>query len=131
MPGGGAGGGVGGVGGAPSTGSLAVAPVQASPEMLHREAQHWDDTAREFTAAVVDPVDALAPSTVDFGLMVDAYAPYSDLLDRMRTWSSEAGAEFTSISDALQSASGGYQDTEATNSSESTTIHAGSPAVAV
>lgn len=112
-------------------GGLAVAPVQASPEMLHKEAQHWDDTAKEFTATVVNPVDALSPSSVAFGMMLDAYAPYSDLLNRMRTWSSEAGAEFTAISEALQAASGDYQDTEATNASESTTIHAGTSTIAV
>jgi len=128
---GGPGGGVGGAGGAPSTGSLAVAPVQASPEMLHKEAQHWDDTAKEYVAAVADPINALAPLSVDFGMMSDAFPPYSDLLNRMKAWSTQAGAEFTNISDALQSASGDYQDTEELNASESTTIHAGSPTVAV
>jgi hypothetical protein len=99
--------------------------------MLHKEAQHWDDTARELTAAVVHPVNALAPSSVDFGMMVAAFAPYSDLVNRMKKWSSAAGAEFASISDALQSASGDYQDTEATNASVSRTIPAGSSTVAV
>jgi hypothetical protein len=128
---GGAGSGPGGAGGAPSSGGLGVAPVQASPEMLHKEAQHWDDMAMELTAAVVNPVNALAPLSVDFGMMVDAFAAYSDLVNRMKSWSSQAGAEFAGISDALQSASGDYKDTEATNASESRTILTGSPTVAV
>lgn len=111
-----------GAGGAGGAGGLAAAPVKASPEMLHKEAQHWDDTSRDFGATVVQPVNDLAPSTVDFGMMVDAYAPYSDLLNRMKTWSTQAGAEFSSISDALQAASGGYQETDATNTSASSTI---------
>jgi hypothetical protein len=99
--------------------------------MLHKEAQHWDDTAGQFTGAVSNPVQSLAPSSVDFGMMVDAFGPYSDLLNRMKTWSIQAGAEFTSISEALQSASGDYQDTEVTNASATTTIHAGSSTIAV
>jgi hypothetical protein len=107
---------VGGGGGASaSTANLGVKTVKASPEMLHKEAQHWDDTSKEFTANVSNPIGNQSPSSVDFGMMAAAFDPYNVLLNRLKTWSTEAGAEFSAISDALQSASGGYSDTETTN----------------
>lgn len=116
----GAAGGGGGMPSAPggafaSTANLGVTTVQASPEMLHREAQHWDDTAKEFVATVTDPVGNQSPSSVDFGMMKDAFGSYNDLLIRLKKWSGQAGNEFFAIGDALQSASGGYSDTESTN----------------
>ena len=98
-----------------STANLGVTTVQASPEMLHGEAQHWDDTAKEFVATVTNPVGNQSPSSADFGMMKDAFGSYNDLLSRLKKWSSQAGNEFSAISDALQSASGGYSDTESTN----------------
>jgi hypothetical protein len=98
-----------------STANLGVTTVQASPEMLHREAQHWDDTAKEFVATVTDPVGNQSPSSADFGMMKDAFGSYNDLLIRLKKWSGQAGNEFFAIGDALQSASGGYSDTESTN----------------
>jgi len=115
------GGGGGGGGGAPaSTANLGVTTVQASPEMLHKEAQYWDDTAKDFTANVVHPVGNQSPSSVDFGMMTDAFSPYNDLLNRLKKWSTDAGSEFSAISDTLQAASGGYKDTEDTNTAAST-----------
>jgi len=114
----------GGAGGAASanTAGLGVRTVQASLEMLHKEAQHWDETARDFTANVANPVGNQSPSSVDFGMMTDAFSPYNDLLNRLKKWSTDAGAEFSAISDALQSASGGYKDTEDTNTAASTQV---------
>lgn len=110
MPGSGGGGGA-----SANTADLGVKTVTASPEMLHKEAQHWDDMARDFEAGVTSPVGNQSPSSVDFGMMKDAFVPYDDLLNRIKKWSTEGGAEFSAISDALQAASGGYADTEASN----------------
>jgi hypothetical protein len=123
-------GGAGGGGGASaSTANLGVTTVQASPEMLHKEAQYWDDTAKDFTANVANPVGNQSPSSVDFGMMTDAFSPYNDVLSRLKKWSADAGSEFSAISDTLQSASGGYQDTEDTNTAASTQVatHSGIP----
>lgn len=115
--------GAGGGGGASaSTANLGVKTVQASPEMLHKEAQSWDDTAKDFTANVANPVGNQSPSSVDFGMMTDAFSPYNDLLNRLKKWSTDAGSEFSAISDTLQSASGGYKDTEDTNTAASTQV---------
>jgi hypothetical protein len=114
-------GGAGGGGGASaSTANLGVKTVQASPEMLHKEAQYWDDTTKDFTANVANPVGNQSPSSVDFGMMTGAFSPYNDLLNRLKKWSTDAGSEFSAISDTLQSASGGYTDTEDTNTAAST-----------
>jgi hypothetical protein len=99
---------------------LGVKTVKASPEMLHKEAQHWDDTSHQLAADVTNPVGNQSPSSVDFGMMKDAFPSYNDLLNRLKKWSTEAGTEFSAISDALQSASGGYSDTEATNTATAT-----------
>jgi hypothetical protein len=116
-------GGAGGGGGASaSTANLGVTMVQASPEMLHKEAQYWDDTAKDFTANVANPVGNQSPSSVDFGMMTDAFSPYNDVLNRLKKWSTDAGSEFSAISDTLQSASGGYKDTEDTNTAASTQV---------
>jgi len=116
-------GGAGGGGGASaSTANLGVKTVQASPEMLHKEAQYWDDTAKDFTANVANPVGNQSPSSVDFGMMTNAFSPYNDLLNRLKKWSTDAGTEFSAISDTLQSASGGYKDTEDTNTAASTQV---------
>ena len=114
-------GGAGGGGGA-SASNLGVTTVQASPEMLHKEAQYWDDTAKDFTANVANPVGNQSPSSVDFGMMTNAFSPYNDLLNRLKKWSTDAGTEFSAISDTLQSASGGYKDTEDTNTAASTQV---------
>jgi hypothetical protein len=114
-------GGAGGGGGA-SASNLGVTTVQASPEMLHKEAQYWDDTAKDFTANVANPVGNQSPSSVDFGMMTDAFSPYNDVLNRLKKWSTDAGSEFSAISDTLQSASGGYKDTEDTNTAASTQV---------
>jgi hypothetical protein len=119
MPGGGAGGGA-----SANTSDLGVKTVKASPEMLHKEALHWDDTSKEFTANATNPIGNQSPSSVDFGMMKDAFGPYNDLLTRLKKWSTGAGTEFSAISDALQAASGGYSDTEATNTTTAT--HTGS-----
>ena len=105
----------GGGGASASTATLGVQTVTASPEMLHKEAQHWDDTSKEFTADVTIPIGNQSPSSIDFGMMRAAFDPYNALLNRLKKWSTEAGAEFSAISDALQLASGGYSDTENTN----------------
>jgi hypothetical protein len=116
-------GGAGGGGGASAcTANLGVTMVQASPEMLHKEAQYWDDTAKDFTANVANPVGNQSPSSVDFGMMTDAFSPYNDVLNRLKKWSTDAGSEFSAISDTLQSASGGYKDTEDTNTAASTQV---------
>ena len=107
-----------------NTSDLGVKTVKASPEMLHKEAQHWDDTSKEFAANVTNPIGNQSPSSVDFGMMKDAFPSYNDLLTRLKKWSTEAGSEFSAISEALQSASGGYSDTEATNTA--TAAHTGS-----
>ena len=114
-------GGAGGGGGA-SASNLGVTTVQASPEMLHKEAQYWDDTAKDFTANVANPVSNQSPSSVDFGMMTEAFSPYNDVLNRLKKWSTDAGSEFSAISDTLQSASGGYKDTEDTNTAASTQV---------
>lgn len=124
---GGVGGGMpsgGGGGAGANTSDLGVKTVKASPEMLHKEAQHWDDTSKELAADVTNPIGNQSPSSVDFGMMKDAFGPYTDLLARLKKWSTEAGTEFSAISEALQAASGGYSDTEATNTA--TAAHTGS-----
>lgn len=128
---GGSGGGIpgagGGGGGGANTSNLGVKTVKASPEMLHQEAQHWDDTSHQFAANVTNPVGNQSPSSVDFGMMKDAFPSYNDLLNRLKKWSTEAGTEFAAISDALQSASGGYSDTEATNTATATQTGSSKP----
>jgi hypothetical protein len=111
----------GGGGASANTSDLGAKAVKASPEMLHKEAQHWDDTSKEFAANVTNPVGNQSPSSVDFGMMKDAFGSYNDLLARLKKWSTEAGTEFSAISQALQSASGGYADTEATNTAAAST----------
>ncbi len=73
---------------------------------------------------MTNPIGNQSPSSVDFGMMKDAFPSYNDLLTRLKKWSTEAGTEFSAISEALQSASGGYSDTEATNTA--TAAHTGS-----
>ncbi len=115
-------------GGGPATGTanLGVTAVRASPEMLHKEAQHWDDTAKEFAASVTNPIGTQSPSSVDFGMMKSAFGPYNDLLNRLKKWSTQAGTEFSAISGALQFASGGYSDTEATSTATALRVQTGS-----
>jgi len=90
--------------------------------MLHKEAQHWDETSKELTADVTTPIGNQSPSSIDFGMMTAAFDPYNTLLNRLKKLSTEAGAEFSAISDALQLASGGYSDTENTNTATATQV---------
>jgi len=106
-------------------GALGGNPVQASPEQLRKEAEHWDETAQGFESSVEKPLSSVGGSSSGFGMMAAAYQPYSDVLTRMRTWAKSGGQEFSKISDALNAAASGYRDTEDTNVSATTQIAQG------
>lgn len=96
--------------------------VQASPEMLRKEAQAWDQVAQDMGSGVTDQITPLAPSAVDFGMVKDAYPSYNDVLSRVKAWAASAGAEFSAISEALNAAAVGYAETDASNTSAAKTI---------
>jgi hypothetical protein len=96
--------------------------VEASPEMLRKEAQAWDQNSQDMGSGVADKVAPLSPSAVAFGMVKDAYPSYNDVLDRVKAWADSAGAEFAAISDALNAAAVGYAETDATNVSATKTI---------
>ncbi len=117
--------GVGGSGGgsrAPGQGDPSQQPVEVTPEGLHEEAKHWAETAKTFGSGVTDKVAALHPSSSDFGMMKDAFPPYGSLLERLKTLTRAGGKEFQAISDALQAASGNYQDAEDQNTADAKRI---------
>ena len=90
-------------------------PVEVTPEMLHKEAQHWADTSDAWTKTITDRIKSLTSDRTKFGMMADAFPSYSDLLERLKTLAASGGQEFKAISDALQSASGDYQEAEEQN----------------